>query len=436
MPVEGVQGREQSAGPGRRKAESGKFSRPGNKPPPVRTEINRLVENLLTLPLAPRLLSPADPMRFSLRTVLPVLVAALLAARSHAQDTIKIGEFASMTGKEATFGQFADKGTRQAIEEVNAAGGVLGRKIELLLEDNQSKPGESATIVKKFISRDKVVAVLGEIVSSRTLEAAPICQNARIPLVSPGATAPEVTMKGDYIFRACFIDPFVGTITAKFARDTLKVRRAAILSSVSSAQSVGLAKFFRERFTAEGGTIVAEQKFSEGDKDFRAQLTAIKATGAEGIFIPAYYTEAALICKQARDLGLTVPLLGTDGWESADFLAIGGAAVEGCYLVTHYSPENQSPLVAAFNARFQQRWGVPSNALSALGYDSAMMLIDALKRAGTTDGPKLRDALATTKNFAGVAGTITLDANRNSTKSAVVLTVKHGRFAFLQDVSP
>jgi branched-chain amino acid transport system substrate-binding protein len=372
-----------------------------------------------------------------LRTFLtPAAALCLALAATHAQETIKIGEFASMTGKEATFGQFAHKGTQLAIEEVNAAGGVLGKKLELLLEDNQSKPGESATIVKKFISRDKVVAVLGEIVSSRSLEAAPICQNARIPLVSPGATAPEFTTKGDYIFRVCFIDPFAGTIMAKFAKDTLKARRVAVLSSVSSAQSVGIAKFFRERFTAKGGTVVAEQKFSEGDKDFRAQLTAIKAAGAEAVFAPAYYAEAALICKQARDLGMTIPLLGTDGWESSELISIGGAAVEGCYLVTHYSPENQSKLVASFHERFQKKFGMPSNALCALGYDSALLLIDAIKRAGTTEGPKLRDALAATKNFPGAAGTITLDAQRNPTKSAVVLTVKNGKFAFVQDVNP
>jgi len=376
--------------------------------------------------LLPRLLA-ACSLAFACATATPAL---------RAQGTIKIGEFASMTGKEATFGQFAHQGTLLAIEETNAAGGVLGRKLELLLEDNQSKPGESATIVKKFISRDKVVAVLGEIVSSRTLEAAPICQNAKIPLVSPGATAPEVTTKGDYIFRACFIDPFVGTIMAKFMLADLKIRRAAILSSVSSAQSVGLAKFFRERFVAGGGTVVLEQKFSEGDKDFRAQLTAIKAAGIEGIFVPAYYTEAALICKQARDLGLTVPFVGTDGWESAELIKIGGASVEGVYIGTHYSPENRAPHVVAFNDRFQKRWGGPSNALSALGYDSAMMLIDAIRRAGTTDGPKLRDALAATKNFPGVAGTISLDAQRNPTKSAVVLTVKNGKFTFHQDVQP
>jgi len=223
---------------------------------------------------------------------------------------------------------------------------------------------------------------------------------------------------------------------AKFAKDTLKARRVAILSSVSSAQSVGIAKFFRERFTADGGTIVAEPKFSEGDKDFRAQLTAIRAAGVDGVFAPAYYSEAALICKQARDLGMTVPFFGTDGWESSELISIGGAAVEGCYFGTHYSPENQSPLVVAFNARFQQRWGSTSNALSALGYDSVMLMVDALKRAGTTDSAKLRDSLAATTDFHGVTGTITFDAQRNPTKSAVVLTVKNGRFAFVQDVSP
>jgi branched-chain amino acid transport system substrate-binding protein len=362
---------------------------------------------------------------------------ALIAPTAlRAQGTIKIGEFASLTGKEATYGQTAHKGTLLAVEEINAAGGVLGRKLELITEDDQSKPGESATVVKKLISRDKVVAVLGEITSGRTLEAAPICQNARIPLISPGATAPEVTAKGSYIFRVCFIDDFQGSVMAKFARETLKLKRVAILSSVSSAQSVGLTKYFREGFTAGGGVIAAEPKYGEGDRDFRAQLTAIKASGADGIFVPGYYTEAALISKQARDLGLTVPLMGVDGWESPELIAIGGAAVEGAYLSTHYSAENLSAGVVSFNERYRKRWGVDSNALSALGYDSVMVLIDAIRRAGTTDGPKLRDALAGTKDFAGATGLITFDAQRNPTKSAVVLTVKNGRFTFVQDVHP
>jgi len=313
---------------------------------------------------------------------------------------------------------------------------VLGRPLELVTEDDQSKPGEAATVVKKLISRDKVVAVLGEITSGRTLEAAPICQNAKIPLISPGATATQVTARGDYIFRVCFIDEFQGTVMAKFARDTLKLNRVAILSSVSSAQSVGLAKYFRERFTADGGTLAIEQKYGEGDKDFRAQLTAIKAAGVEGVFVPGYYAEAALIARQARDLGLTAHFMGVDGWESPELVAVGGAAVEGAYLSTHYSPENKSSKVVDFNARFRARWGVDTNALSALGYDSAMVLIDAIKRAGTTEGPKLRDALAATKDFNGATGRITFDAQRNPTKSAVVLTVKDGRFAFVQDVNP
>ena len=351
-------------------------------------------------------------------------------------DTIKLGEFASMTGKEAVFGQNVNKGTRLAIEESNAAGGVLGRTLELITEDDQSKPGESATVVKKLISRDKVVVILGEITSGRTLEAAPIAQAAKIPLISPGATNVEVTAKGNYIFRVCFIDDFQGTVMAKFARDTLQLKRVAILSSVSSAQSVGLAKYFRERFTSASTVIAAEQKYSEGEKDFRAQLTAIKAAGADGIFVPGYYAEAALICKQARDLGLTLPLLGVDGWESPDLLAIAGAAAEGCYLSTHFSPESKAPVVVAFNERYQKRWGISANALSVLGYDATMLAIDAIRRAGSTDGAKIRDALAATQDYPAVTGAITFDANRNPTKNAVVLTVKNGKFTFVQDVSP
>ena len=372
----------------------------------------------------------------TLRLFAKSLPIVFLATVAQAQGTIKIGEFASLTGKEATYGQTAHKGTQQAIDEVNAAGGVLGRKLELLVEDDQSKPGEAATIAKKFISRDKVVAILGEITSGRTLEAAPIAQNAKIPLISPGATAPEVTARGNYIFRVCFIDSFQGTVMAKFARHSLKLRRVALLSSVSSAQSVALSKFFRQRFADDGGTVVLEQKYSEGEKDFRAQLTAIKAAGVEGIFVPGYYAEAALICKQARDLGMAQPLFGVDGWESQELINIGGKSVEGAYFSTHYSPASKDPLVVSFNERFTKRWGSGSDALSALGYDSAMLLVDAIRRAGTTDGPKLRDALAATKNFKGVTGVITLDEQRNPTKSAVVLQVKDGKFVFVETIAP
>ena len=376
-----------------------------------------------------------QPFRPAVRAAL--LASALLAAScARRSETIKIGEYASLTGKEATYGQASHKGTLLAIEEINAAGGVLGRKLELLTEDNQSKSGESATVVKKFISRDKVIAVIGEVASSRSLEAAPICQSAHIPMITPSSTSPEVTAKGDYIFRVCFIDPFQGTVMAKFAKDTLKVRRVGLLTSVSSAYSVGLARYFKERFAADGGTVALEQKYSEGDKDFRAQLTAIRAAGVEGIFVPGYYTEAALICKQARDLGINVPVFGGDGWESPDLIGVGGRAVEGTYFATHYSPDNLDPVVVKFNDRFRRRWGDASDTLTGLGYDAIMMLADAVRRAGTVEHGKLRDALAATKDFQGVTGIITLDAQRNPTKPAVVLQVKGGKFAFIETIRP
>src|SRR5436190_5813166 len=215
-------------------------------------------------------------------------------------DVIKIGEFASLTGKEAAFGQSSHKGTLLAIEELNATGGVLGRKVELIYEDNRSAPGESATVVQKLISRDKVVAILGEVASGRSLEAAPICQKNHIPQVSPSSTNPKVTEMGDYIFRVCFTDPFQGRLLADFGRKTLKASRVAILTDVAAPYSVGLADYFREPFVSGGGTVVAEKNFSSGDKDFKPQLTAIKAANPEAIFVPCYYTEAGLIAVQAR----------------------------------------------------------------------------------------------------------------------------------------
>jgi branched-chain amino acid transport system substrate-binding protein len=369
------------------------------------------------------------------RPFLAALTSLLLLARAEA-DTIKIGEFASLTGKEATYGQASHRGTVLAVEEVNARGGVLGRRLELITQDDQSKAGEAGTIVKKFISRDKVIAVLGEVASSRSLEATSVCQPAHIPMITPASTAPEVTARGNYIFRACFIDSFQGTVMAKFAARSLKAKRVGVLSSVSSAESVGLAKYFREEFARDGGTVALEQKYSDGDKDFHAQLTAIRAANVDGVFVPGYYAEAALICKQARELGIAAPIFGIDGWESPQLVAIGGTAMEGCYFDTHFSPENGSPIVKSFNERYRARWDEPSDTLAALGYDSVLMLVDALRRAGTTEPAKLRDALAATKDLHGVTGTITLDPHRNPTKSAVVLQIKHGQFHFVESVEP
>ena len=368
--------------------------------------------------------------------ILTAFALLLAGTAAHAQDTIKVGEIASLTGKEATFGQSSHKGTLLAIEHLYAAGGVLGKRFELVTEDNQSKAGESATAARKLLSRDKAVALLGEVASSRSLEIAPVAQAAKIPMVSPASTNPKVTETGNYIFRVCFIDPFQGTVMAKFA---LKRgwKKVATLTSVSSAYSVGLGKFFKETYTAGGGTIPAEQKYAEGDKDFHAQLTAIKSAGADAVFVPGYYNEAALISKQARELGLTVPLFGGDGWESSSLLDIGGAAVDGIFFSTHYSPDDAAPVVQNFVKAYKARWGGETpDAMAALGYDSALVLADALKRAGTTDAAKLRDALAATKDFPGVTGKTSIDAQRNATKAAAIFTVKNSKFVFVESIAP
>ena len=352
-------------------------------------------------------------------------------------DVIRVGQFASLTGKEATFGISSDEGTTLAIEEINAAGGVLGKQLKLLTEDTQSKSGEPATVVNKLIARDGVVAVLGEVASSRSLEAADICQDNKVPMISPSSTNPKVTEKGDYIFRVCFIDPFQGTVMANFATKTLKARKLAVFTDVKSDYSKGLAKFFKERFVATGGTIVVELDFNGGDKDFKAQLTAIKAAGPDAVFVPGYYTDAALICVQAKQLGLNVPFLGGDGWESEKLVEIGKDAVEGQYFSTHYHPDVGSEVSKRFVESYRKRWkGKMPDALAACGYDSALVLADAIKRAGSTDTQKIRDALAATKDLQAVTGKITINANRDATKSAVILQVKDGKYKYLETVEP
>ena len=349
---------------------------------------------------------------------------------------IKVGEFASLTGSEATFGQMSHHGTEMAIDQVNAAGGVLGEKLELHTDDTQSKPGESKTIAKKLIARDGIVALLGEVSSQRSLEAAAVCQDSKIPQISPSSTNPKVTEIGDYIFRVCFTDPQQGKVLAQLALTTLKAHRVAILTDAASAYSVGLAKYFKDAFTAAGGQITSEGKYSAGDKDFSAQLTSIKGENPDALFVPGYYTEVGLIARQAHDLGIKAPLFGGDGWESSELVTIGGAAVEGDYFSTHFSPEDKSPAVEKFVKDFQAKYGVAPDAMAALGYDSAMLLCDAIKRAGSTDGPKVRDALAATKDFPGIAGNITIDAERNATKPLVILQVKDGKFHLVEKIAP
>lgn len=265
---------------------------------------------------------------FSTQTI-ALLLALGFASCSKKQETgIPVGQFASLTGAQATFGQSTDRGVQLALLEINGAGGVLGQPIRLITKDNQSKPGETSTVVRELITRDKVVALIGEVASGRSLEAAPIAQRNGIPMISPASTNEKVTETGDHIFRVCFIDPFQGTVCAKFAHK-LGAKKAAVLVDVSKDYSLGLAKSFKKEFEAEGGTITGQQSYSGGDKDFSAQLTAIKGANPEVVFLPAYYTEAPLIIRQARQLGITVPFIGGDGWDSPELAQVGGSAVEG-----------------------------------------------------------------------------------------------------------
>jgi branched-chain amino acid transport system substrate-binding protein len=354
-----------------------------------------------------------------------------------AGDTIPIGEYASLTGNEAAFGRSSHRGTELAIEELNKAGGVLGKKLRLLTEDTQSKEGESSTVVSKLISRERVIAVLGEVASGRSLEAAPICQRNKIPMISPSSTNPDVTQVGDYIFRVCFLDSFQGNALARLAINTLKAKKVAIMSDVSSAYSLGLGEFFQSSFTKRGGTVASTQKYSKNDTDFNAQLTAIKTMNPDAIFVPGYYQEVGLIIRQARQLGINVPLFGGDGWEAPELLQIAKESAEGTYYTTHYSPETQTPEVQNFVKAYRAKHNNETpDAMAALGYDSALVLVDAIRRAGTTEGPKLRDAIAATKDLKGVTGTTVIDKNRDATKPATVITIKGGKFQYVDTIQP
>jgi branched-chain amino acid transport system substrate-binding protein len=358
------------------------------------------------------------------------------SAPTESQEIV-IGEYGSMTGATATFGQSTHNGILLAIDSLNSTGGVLGKKIRVVSEDDQGKPEEAITVITKLINKDRVSAILGEIASSNSLAGAPVCQRAKIPMVSPGSTNPKVTQIGDFIFRVCFIDPFQGTVMAKFTANNLKLTQVAILRDIKSDYSVGLADFFEKSFTSMGGTIVADESYSAGDKDFNAQLTSLKSKNPQAIFLPGYYTEVGLIARQARKLGLTIPLLGGDGWDSEKLWEIGGEALNGCFYSNHYSVDDTSSVVQNFVSKFKARYeGKVPDAMAALGFDAAMVLVDAIRRAGTTQSDSLRLALAATQGFQGVTGQTSLDADRNAVKPAVVLEVRDGKTVFVGSVAP
>lgn len=366
-----------------------------------------------------------------------ILLLFLAACRSEQSSSeIVIGGYGALTGSTATFGQSARKGIEMAVEEINSKGGLLGRQVRLIMEDDQGKPEEAQTVVSRLINRDRVVSIIGENASSRSLAAAPVCQQAGIPMISPSSTNPKVTAVGDYIFRVCFIDPFQGKVMAKFAANTLKVKKVAILRDIKNDYSVGLAEVFTESFQELGGSIIGNESYSEGDNDFSAQLTSLKQKAPEAIFVPGYYTEAGLIARQAKQLGITVPLLGGDGWESPKLWEIGGPAMNGSYYSNHYSLEDPSPAVQNFVKAFQTRYKEVPDAVAALSYDAAAVLFQAIRNANSVEPAKIRDALARVKNYRGVTGQITIDEQRNAVKPAVVLRVNNGKLEFVESIQP
>ncbi len=373
---------------------------------------------------------------------LAVTVAALACAPDRERPTaqpandIPVGVYAALSGSEGAFGQATVAGVRMAADEINAAGGVLGRKIRLVVEDDQGKPEEAASVVTKLITSDKVVAVIGENSSNQSLAAAPICQAAKVPMVSPSSTNPNVTMKGEYIFRVCFTDPYQGKALAAFVRQNLKLTTAAILRDNKNDYSVGLTQFFSEAFTAAGGRIVATQSYTGGDNDFRAQLTSIKAASPQVLFLPGFYTEVGQIAIQARDIGLTVPFIGGDGWDSPTVIQIGGHSVDGCYFSDHYFVGEDRPAVKTFVAAMEKRIGKPPDANSALGYDALRILAAAMQKGGTFDGKSIRDNIAATKDFPGVSGVITMGPDRNPIKPVAIIKIDNGQFTFAGWVKP
>jgi branched-chain amino acid transport system substrate-binding protein len=353
-----------------------------------------------------------------------------------AQETIKIGEFGSLTGDNASFGTSQNNGVQMAVEEINAAGGIDGKKIDLTLEDNQTKQGETTTITRKLISQDHVVAIIGEVASSKTLEAAPIAQAAKIPLIATAATNPKVTQTGDYVFRVCFTDDFQAVVIARFVLEKLKAKNVAFMTDVKQDYSVGLTNIAKDYLAKNGGTIVKEQSYSSGDKDFRAQLTDLKSANPDVIIITGYYPEASLIAKQARQFGIKAILVGGDGWDGSSLIPVGGKAIEGSYFSNHFSVEDQSPLVQEFVKKYKAKYNAAPDAFAALGYDATKLLADAIKRAGSTDPEKLKAAIQSTSGFPGVSGKITIGPDRNAVKSAVILTIKDGALKYAETIEP
>jgi branched-chain amino acid transport system substrate-binding protein len=362
--------------------------------------------------------------------------AAKSSSAAAESSEIVIGHYASMTGLIAHFGQDTDKAARLFVDQVNATGGVLGKQVKLVTLDTRGDSAEAANAVTRLIDIEKVSALLGEVSSSLSLAGGRVAQRRKIPMVSPSSTNPKVTEVGDYIFRVCFVDSFQGKAMATFARQNLKFDQVAILKDVKNDYSIGLADAFSQAYRAAGGTITVEQSYSQGDTDFSAQLTAIRASKAQAIFVPGYYAEVGAVARTARRLGLKIPLLGGDGWDAPDLFKIGGDALDGSYFTNHFAPDAATPKARRFTAEFKAKYAQEPTGLGALGYDAAGVLFDAIRRAGKVESAAIRDALAATKDFDGVTGKISIDAGRNAQKSVVILRIESGRAKFDSSIAP
>jgi len=373
--------------------------------------------------------------------ILLVLVCFLFSVSVASAKIIRIGGVACLTGAAATYGASTRNGCKLAFDEVNALGGIdiggTNYLINYIFEDDQGSPEVAANAFRKLIDQDEVSAILGSVMSSCTLAGAPIAQDAGVPVISPTSTAVQVTRTGDYIFRSCFLDPFQGAVVATFSTEDLKAKTAAVIFDNANDYTKGLAEAFRESFEKLGGKVVAYESFTDESKtvDFSAQLTKIKSANPDVIFLDAYYSAAALMAKQARGLGITVPFVGADGWDSAEFTKLGGEAVEGGYFCNHYSPEDPRPIVQNFVKKYAEIYGATPDALATLAYDAALILIDSLKRAGSLDGAAIRDAISAT-DLECVSGQITFDEYGDPLKKAAIIKVQDGKFVFQKFVQP
>ena len=381
----------------------------------------------------------------SLRLACAVLGAALLGSvfagcgSKESGDTIKVGANFELTGNVANYGNATIEGLQLAIDEANEAGGINGKKIELVSVDDKSEAAESINAATKLISDDDVKVIVGPATTGLVLAETQTATDAKVPIIAPCATSPEATVENGkvkpYVFRSCFIDPQQGEVMATFAAKELKAKTAVIYVDNSSDYSKNLGKVFKEKFEAAGGKVVMEEAFLQKDQDFKATLTKLKTANADVMFVPAYYEEVGKIVKQAREMGINSAILGTDGWDDTKVVDIAGAdALNNTFFSTHYSEKDAE--VQGFIEAYKKKYNHAPNVFAALGYDAGKMLVDALKRAGSNDTEKIREALEATKDLKVGTGTISMDKNHNPIKTAVILEMKNGEKELKAKIAP